>query len=94
MKPGNDLTPRYEQVIRSAIRAARSPRHVPTFIFEVPEIPYTINGKKIEIAVKQIVSGNRIKPSGSIANPDCLKFYERFHDIERMVAETKGRASL
>ncbi len=43
--------------VRSTISNSLSPSHVPNYIFEVPEIPYTINGKKIELAVKQIVSG-------------------------------------
>jgi len=51
--------------IRAAIRAALSPRHVPAHIFEVDEIPYTVNGKKIEIAVKQIVGplSSQVGPS-------------------------------
>jgi len=47
---------------------------------------YTVNGKKIEIAVKQIVSGSDIVPSGTVANPGCLAFYERFRDVEKLRA--------
>ena len=67
---------------KATIRSALSARHVPKFIFQVPEIPYTINGKKIELAVKQIISGKRITASSSVANPESLKYYERFfrHD--------------
>ena len=43
---------------------------------------YTVNNKKIEIAVKQIVSGSTLKPSGTVANPDSLKLYYRFYDLE------------
>lgn len=45
--------------------------------------------KKIEIAVKQIVSlerGKRIKPSGTVANPESLDLYYKFQDIESIVA--------
>ena len=42
---------------------------------------YTVNGKKIEIAVKQIVSGSNLKPSGTVANPDSLKLYYKFRDL-------------
>ncbi|KAF3491236.1 uncharacterized protein GIQ15_00753 [Arthroderma uncinatum] len=55
------LTPELQQRLRLAIRTSLSPRHVPRFILQVPEIPVTINGKKVEIAVKKIISGNKCK---------------------------------
>ncbi|THH30313.1 hypothetical protein EUX98_g3891 [Antrodiella citrinella] len=76
--------------IRKAIREARSPRHVPSFIFPIDEIPYTVNGKKIEIAVKQIVSGSTLKPSGTVANPESLQLYYKFRDLEALV-DSRGR---
>ena len=45
----------------------------------------TVNMKKIEIAVKQIVSGYNLKPSGTVANPDALKLYHKYRDIENLV---------
>lgn len=45
----------------------------------------TINGKKIEIAVKQIVSGSTLKPSGTVANPESLKLYFKYKNIEEIV---------
>ena len=44
-----------------------------------------MNMKKIEIAVKQIVSGYNLKPSGTVANPDSLKLYYKYRDIENLV---------
>jgi acetoacetyl-CoA synthetase len=41
--------------------------------------------KKVELPVKQIVSGKKIKPSGTLANPESLKFYEQFADVEKVV---------
>jgi acetoacetyl-CoA synthetase len=79
--------------VRSAITAALSPRHVPSFIFQTPEIPYTINGKKIELAVKQVVSGQNITPSGAVENPQSLKFYERFAKDEYLEEDGKARLS-
>ncbi|KAF9042189.1 acetoacetyl-CoA synthetase [Panaeolus papilionaceus] len=55
--------------VKEAIRLALSARHVPAYIFEVEDIPYTVNGKRIEIAVKQIVSGSNTQPSGTVVNP-------------------------
>ncbi len=64
--------------IKSKIRISCSPRHVPAIIKEVPEIPYTINGKKVEIAVKQILHGKAVKNKSALANPESLEF---FYDI-------------
>jgi acetoacetyl-CoA synthetase len=44
-----------------------------------------VNLKKVELPVKQIVSGKKIKPSGTLANPESLKFYEQFADVEGVV---------
>lgn len=77
----DELVLRTKQTIQKKL----SPRHVPKFVFQVPEIPYTINGKKIEVAVKQIVSGRDITPSGAVANPESLEFYKRFRQIEKFL---------
>ncbi|EGC46976.1 acetoacetyl-CoA synthase [Histoplasma capsulatum var. duboisii H88] len=63
-----------------------SPRHVPKYVFETPEIPTTVNLKKVELPVKQIVSGKVIKPSGTLANPESLEFYYQFAEVEKLVA--------
>lgn len=57
----------------------------------VNQYKYTVNGKKIEIAVKQIVSGSNLQPSGTVANPDSLKLYYKFRDIEKVVNTMKSR---
>ncbi|TFY72119.1 hypothetical protein EVG20_g864 [Dentipellis fragilis] len=90
MRPGHTLTPTLEREIREAIRKALSARHVPAYIFAVDDIPYTVNSKKIEIAVKQIVSGSKIKPSGTVANPESLQLYYKFQDIEN-VGKSKAK---
>ncbi|KAJ7121268.1 acetoacetyl-CoA synthetase [Mycena crocata] len=81
MRPGNPLDDRLVAEIKSAIRTALSARHVPTFILEINDIPYTVNGKRIEIAVKQIVSGSDLKPSGTVANPESLQLYYKYRDL-------------
>ena len=58
--------------IKSAIRSGCSPRHVPAVIKAVPDIPYTINGKKVEIAVKNIIHGIEVKNRDALANPESL----------------------
>ncbi|KAG6891579.1 hypothetical protein C0992_003606 [Termitomyces sp. T32_za158] len=81
MRRGFRLSPDLQTEIKTEIRKALSARHVPKFISEIEDIPYTVNGKKIEIAVKQIVSGSNLKPSGTVANPDSLKLYYKFRDL-------------
>ena len=80
MAHGRNFTNDLESRLRNAIRQALSPRHVPRFIIPVDEIPVTINGKKVEMAVKQLISGKDIKVSSTVANPDCLLGLKRFVD--------------
>ncbi|KAK7005906.1 AMP-binding domain-containing protein [Favolaschia claudopus] len=82
MRNGKKLENRLVEQIKAAIRKALSARHVPSFIFQVEDIPYTVNGKRIEIAVKQIVSGSNLKPSGTVANPESLQLYYKYRDLE------------
>ena len=64
--------------IKGKVRQELSAGHVPKVIEETPEIPYTMNGKKVEGAVKQIVSGSSVKTSASVANAECLEFYREW----------------
>ncbi|ROW02723.1 hypothetical protein VSDG_01915 [Cytospora chrysosperma] len=82
MKPGHRFTRDLVNEIREAIRKDLSKRHVPKHIFETKEIPTTINLKKVELPVKQIVSGHKIKPSGTLANPQSLDYYYQFAKVE------------
>lgn len=61
--------------LRGAIRSQATPRHVPARIVAVPAVPYTINGKKVESAVRAIASGRPVSNRGSLANPEALDAY-------------------
>jgi acetoacetyl-CoA synthetase len=63
-------------LIRKMIKEKCSPRHVPNTIIEVPEIPYTRSGKKVEIAVKKIINGESIDNVQALSNPDSLVIFE------------------
>ncbi|KAL0578859.1 hypothetical protein V5O48_003139 [Marasmius crinis-equi] len=91
MREGRRFTSALEKEIKNKIRRSLSARHVPSYIFEVGDIPYTVNGKKIEIAVKQIVSGSNLKPSGTVANPESLKLYYKYRDIEKATGVPKAK---
>ncbi|KAB8238461.1 acetoacetyl-CoA synthase [Aspergillus alliaceus] len=85
MRPGHDFTPQLVARVKDAIRKALSARHVPKYVFQTPEIPTTVNLKKVELPVKQIVSGKKIKPSGTLLNPRSLDFYYQFAEVERLI---------
>ena len=61
--------------IKILIKNKCSPRHVPAFIIQVEDIPYTINGKKIEISIKRIINGEKDINIESVSNPECLEEY-------------------
>ena len=61
--------------IKGRIREHATPRHVPAKILQVADIPYTINGKKVELAVRNVIHGRPVRNTGSIANPEALDLY-------------------
>jgi len=75
MKDGYIFNGELVERIQNNIRGRLSARHVPAVILSTPEIPYTVNGKKIEVAVKKIISGQDVVASGTVANPKCLDYY-------------------
>jgi acetoacetyl-CoA synthetase len=67
--------------LRSALRAQLSPRHVPDEIHQVPGIPRTLSGKKLEVPVRKILLGTepgRAADPNALADPDALGYYGRF----------------
>lgn len=77
IKKGKTFTPELAQRIKGKARSDLSQRHVIHVVDECPEIPVTANGKKVERAVKQILSGGgmHVKISASVANGHCLEWY-------------------
>ena len=61
--------------ISGQIRSATTPRHVPDYIFEVDDIPYTISGKKVEKAVLATITGKSVGNKDALANPESLEQY-------------------
>ena len=79
---GTSLHNEFIQKIKKTIRSECSPRHIPKKIIEIEDIPYTINGKKVEIAVKKIIHGEDVPNRDSLANPESLKFYQNLPDLQ------------
>lgn len=61
--------------IRKLIRSNCSPRHVPALVLETPDVPYTLNGKKVEVAVKKLLHGQAVRNRDALRNPECLDYF-------------------
>ncbi|MBK5529752.1 acetoacetate--CoA ligase [Pseudomonas sp. TH06] len=74
---GVELGEPLQELIRQVIRANTTPRHVPAKIVAVTDIPRTISGKIVELAVRNVVHGESVKNTDALANPEAL---EQFRD--------------
>ena len=68
--------------IKQKIRFNVSPRHVPSKIIVVKDIPRTKSGKIVELAVKNVIEGNEIKNKEALANPEILKQYKNISQLK------------
>jgi acetoacetyl-CoA synthetase len=73
---GFELDEKLEKMIGTEIKSKLTPRHLPKIIRQVDEIPHTLNGKKVEIAVSRIINGQEVTNQSALANPESLKQYE------------------
>ena len=71
----SDLDTTLANKIKQSIRSSCSPRHVPEIILPIKDIPYTISGKKVEIAVKKIIDGEDVVNRDALANPESLDLF-------------------
>ncbi|PNI57232.1 AACS isoform 2 [Pan troglodytes] len=82
MASGHAFQPDLVKRIRDAIRMGLSARHVPSLILETKGIPYTLNGKKVEVAVKQIIAGKAVEQGGAFSNPETLDLYRDIPELQ------------
>ena len=78
---GSELDDDLKNRIRAVLRAQLSPRHVPDEIHQVPGIPRTLSGKKLEVPVRKILHGTepeRAADPNALADPDVLRYFGRF----------------
>ena len=75
-KNNKELNDEKVKLIKSRIRKNCSPKHVPSIIIKVPEIPRTKSGKIVELAVKKIINGENINNKEAISNPKSLEFFK------------------
>ena len=79
---GEPLTDTLKNKIRDTIRNLASPRHVPAKIIAVPGIPYTLNMKKVEMAVKKAIDGKPVLNKDALSNPEILDFYANIKELQ------------
>lgn len=80
LAPGAELDDALRDRIREAIRTGASPRHVPDEITEVPAVPHTRTGKKLEVPVKRLLQGapaEQVANPAAVDNPDLIEHYAR-----------------
>ena len=82
MTEGHELTDEIVAKIKNTIRNNASPRHVPALILPVPDIPYTHNMKKVELAVKKVIHSHPVHNKNSLSNPDALDFFANIKALQ------------
>jgi len=70
------------KIIKSKIRKNCSPKHVPSIVLKVPEIPRTKSGKIVELAVRKIINGEEVDNKEAISNPSCLDYFKNLKDLK------------
>ena len=81
-KNDQDLDQEKIKLIKSRIRKNCSPKHVPSIVIKAPEIPRTKSGKIVELAVRQVINGEKINNKEAIANPESLKFFANLPQLK------------
>jgi acetoacetyl-CoA synthetase len=82
LRPGLTLTDELQGRIRRSIRDNTTPRHVPARIVQVTDIPRTISGKIVELAVRNVVHGRPVKNTDALANPEALDLYRDLPELQ------------
>ena len=82
LREGLELDDALRDTIKQTIRANTTPRHVPAKILQVPDIPRTISGKIVELAVRNVVHGEPVKNTDALANPQALDYFANRAELQ------------
>lgn len=80
LRPGSDLDDTLRSHIIAELRQRLSPRHIPDDIVAIPEVPYNLTGKKLEVPVKRLLLGApraAVVSDGAVRNPHALNIFEQ-----------------
>ena len=81
LRSGLALDESLQARIRSTIRRETTPRHVPAKIIAVTDIPRTISGKIVELAVRKVVHGEAVMNTDALANPEALALFKDLAEL-------------
>ena len=81
LKEDVELSPDLEKAIRQTIRRETTPRHVPAKIIAVADIPRTISGKIVELAVRKVVHNEVVNNTDALANPEALNHFKNLSEL-------------
>ena len=82
LREGAQLSEALQAEIRQVIRSNTTPRHVPAKIIAVADIPRTISGKIVELAVRNVVHGKPVKNTDALANPQALQLFRNLPELQ------------
>ena len=83
LRNGITLDDDVRQQIKKTIRANATPRHVPAIILQVRDIPRTISGKIVELAVRQVIHGETVNNTDALANPEALNEFRDRPELQQ-----------
>ena len=82
LRDGLELDDELKDRIRSEIRQNTTPRHVPAKVIQVADIPRTISGKIVELAVRNVIHGREVSNKDALANPEALELYRNLDELQ------------
>ncbi len=82
LSPGLRLDDALTQKIKKTIKDNTTPRHVPAKILQVPDIPRTMSGKTVELAVRDVIQGKAVANTASLANPEALEHFKNLAELQ------------
>ena len=82
LKENYQLDNALEELIKTTIKTNTTPRHVPRKIIQVEDIPRTLSGKIVELAVRHVIHGQAVLNKEALANPDALDLYNNLPQLK------------
>ncbi|UYM17167.1 acetoacetate--CoA ligase [Endozoicomonas euniceicola] len=82
LRPGRQLDDELIKTIKSTVRSNTTPRHMPAVVLQVEDIPKTISGKIVELAVRDIVHGKAVVNTEALANPEALEYFRNRAELD------------
>lgn len=83
LRDGMKLTDTLQEEIKSTIRHNTTPRHVPAVIIQVDDIPRTLSGKIVEVAVREVIHGRKVNNTDALKNPEALDLFKNLEQLKQ-----------